>query len=355
MDAGLASTPRRVVVRGPNWLGDLVMAAPAIGAVHQAWPSARVDVAVPAGLAPIVSLLCPRASALPLEGGRTGVGAVLAHAEQVRAGRYDVALLLTNSFGSALAMQRAGVPERWGYRRDARGWLLTRAIAPRTATRISTHHADYYAALVAALGLPRPALEVRATVPDAAREQAVALLRDAGWDGTAPLLACAPGAAYGAAKQWPPAYVAQVVSAWAGDGGTIVIVGAGADRRASSAVRARLATPVAERVLDLTGRTSLLALAGVLATATRVLANDSGAMHVAAALGTPTVAVFGPTREFATAPLGPHRILTHEVWCRPCMLRECPLDHRCMTGVLPGQVLAALKDAGDSPNAAASP
>jgi heptosyltransferase-2 len=99
-----------------------------------------------------------------------------------------------------------------------------------------------------------------------------------------------------------------------------------------------------DAVIDLTGRTSLLALAGVLALAERVLANDSGAMHLAAALGTPTVSVFGPTREWATAPLGPHRILTHEVWCRPCMLRECPLDHRCMTGVTPQRVIAALEE-----------
>lgn len=121
------------------------------------------------------------------------------------------------------------------------------------------------------------------------------------------------------------------------------MVGSVADRTASEAVMA--AVPAASRasVLDLTGRTSLLALAGVLGLATRVLANDSGAMHLAAALGTPTVSVFGPTREWATAPLGPHRILTHEVWCRPCMLRECPLDHRCMTGVSPDRVIDALR------------
>ena len=336
--------PRRVVVRGPNWLGDLVMAAPAMRAVHEAWPDAHVDVAVPAGFAPIVSLLVPRAGVLPLAGGRAGVRQVLGQAGQVRAGHYDLALLFTNSFGSALVMQRAGVPERWGYRRDARGWLLTRAIAPRTARRLTTHHADYYAALVDALGLPRPALAIRATVPDAARDEALRLLRDAGWDGVASLLVCAPGAAYGTAKQWPPASVARVASAWVQEGGVVALVGAGADRGASAAVRAGLDASVATRVIDLTGRTSLLALAGVLASASRVLANDSGAMHVAAALGTPTVAVFGPTREFATAPLGPHRILTHEVWCRPCMLRECPLDHRCMTGVPPERVLAALKE-----------
>ncbi len=339
------NAPRRVVVRGPNWLGDLVMAAPALRVVHDAWPDATVDVAVPAGLAPIVPVLSARAGALPLTPGR-GVRAVLRHADQVRAGGYDLALLLTNSFASALVMQRAGVPERWGYRRDMRARLLTRAIAPRRARRVSTHHADYYAALVEALGVPRPALEVRAEVPSDARAEALVLLREHGWDGAAPLLACAPGAAYGRAKQWPPAHVTEVVERWIADGGAVVLVGAGADRGASAEVKTGLTASARTRLVDLTGRTSLLALVGVLGVASRALANDSGAMHVAAAIGTPTVAVFGPTREYATAPLGPHRILTHEVWCRPCMLRECPLDHRCMTGVLPSRVLDALRDSG---------
>lgn len=341
------STPRRVVVRGPNWLGDLVMAAPAIRAIGDAWPDATVDVAVPAGLAPIVAVLDPRAGVVPLEG-RTGPTVAWRHAAQIAAGHYDHAILFTNSFASALAVRQAGVPERWGYRRDARGALLTRAIRPRAARRMSTHHADDYAALVEALGLPRPALALQAVLPEGARDEAMPLLREAGWDGLAPILACAPGAAYGAAKQWPPRLVARVAEAWIADGGVVVVVGAAADRPAAMAVTSAMTVAgtgtTSARVLDLTARTSLLALAGVLGIASRVLANDSGAMHVAAALGTPTVAVFGPTREWATAPLGPHRILTHDVWCRPCMLRECPLDHRCMTGVAPDRVIAALRD-----------
>ncbi len=332
---------RRVVVRGPNWLGDLVMAAPAIRAVRETWPEAVVDVAGPSAFAPIVPLLVPGVGALPLEG-RAGVRAVRRHTDAVRAGNYDVALLLTNSFASALVMAWAGVPERWGYRRDGRGRLLTRAIRVRDARRDSRHHADYYAALVAALGMPRPALEVQAMLPSQAREEAIALLRASGWDGTARVLACAPGAAYGTAKQWPPRHVAAVASAWIAAGGAVALVGASADVPASAAVVAGVPVERRAAVIDLTARTSLAALAGVLAVASRVLANDSGAMHVAAAFGTPTVAVFGPTREWATAPLGPHHILTHDVWCRPCMLRECPLDHRCMTHVPPSAVVDAL-------------
>jgi heptosyltransferase-2 len=337
------SASRRVLVRGPNWLGDLVMAAPSIRGITDAWPDASVHIAAPAAFAPIVALLDPRATALPLEAGR-GFAAVRRHADQIRAGNYDVAVLLTNSFGSALAVQWGGVPERYGYRRDGRGMLLTRAIRVRDTRRESRHHADYYAALVEAIGLPRPPLQAHVPLPAATRDEAVALLRAGGWDGTSSLLACAPGAAYGAAKQWPPRHVAVVADRWIADGGTVALVGAGADRPASQAVVGGLAVSSRGSVVDLTGHTSLLTLAGVLGVASRVLANDSGAMHLAAVLGTPTVSVFGPTREWATAPLGPHRILTHEVWCRPCMLRECPLDHRCMTGVAPQRVIDALRE-----------
>ena len=349
------SAPRRVVVRGPNWLGDLVMASPAISALADAWPEATIDVAVPAAFAPIVPLLNPRTHALPLEG-RTGLAAVRRHAAQLKAGSYDLGVLLTNSFGSALAMRRAGVPERWGYRRDGRGMLLTRGIRMRDTRRASRHHADYYAALVEACGLPRPTLALHAALPQGAKEEAGALLRAGGWDGSASVLACAPGAAYGTAKQWPPRHVADVASAWIAEGGLVALVGAGADRPAADAVLGGVPESSRGAIVDLTGRTSLLALAGVLGLARRVLANDSGAMHLAAALGTPTVSVFGPTREWATAPIGPHRILTHQVWCRPCMLRECPLDHRCMTGVTPGMVYdASLELLGHSPAGRALP
>jgi len=337
------SVPQRVVVRGPNWLGDLVMAAPAIRAMADTWRETAIHVAVPAAFAPVVPLLHPRVLGLGLEG--RGTRAVTHHAAQLRAGNFDVGLLLTNSFATALALKMAGVPERWGYARDGRSWLLTRAIRPRTVHRQSTHHADYYAALVEAVGLPRPQLEVQAVLPQSVQTDAVALLREGGWDGRTPLLACAPGAAYGTAKQWPPSHVARVVDGWTSDGGVVALVGAPSDKGATSHVLS-MVTPAGEGrgvVIDLTGRTSLVTLAGVLRAATRVLANDSGAMHLAAALGTPTVTVFGPTREESTAPLGPHRILTNEVWCRPCMLRECPLNHRCMTGVAPDAVLAALR------------
>ena len=164
------------------------------------------------------------------------------------------------------------------------------------------------------------------------------------------MIALAPGAAYGTAKRWLPEHFAALVSALVRERGvTCVLVGGPADAGATRLVREAVGTDVQPHVIDLAGATTLRLLAGVLALADVCVSNDSGSMHLAAALGVRVVALFGPTREQETAPLSraasPATVLVHQVWCRPCMLRECPIDHRCMTGLLPGRVLSAVTDA----------
>jgi heptosyltransferase-2 len=164
----------------------------------------------------------------------------------------------------------------------------------------------------------------------------------------------APGAAYGRAKQWPPERFAELAAAlWRTRGLATVVVGAGGDAAASGELREALAhlpggRPASTALVDLVSRTDLATLAAVLERARAVVANDSGAMHLAGAVGTPVVAIFGATNEHHTAPLvasldqPPPRLAIHDVWCRPCMLRECPLGHRCMRGVSAAQVLALI-------------
>jgi heptosyltransferase-2 len=156
----------------------------------------------------------------------------------------------------------------------------------------------------------------------------------------------APGAAYGQAKQWPPVRVAELAARIVRDRDmTCVMVGAGHDRDAARAVDAWLsanAPDVRPRVVDLTSRTTLTELIAVLARADVVVANDSGAMHLAAALGRPVVATFGPTDERASRPLGPNDVLTASAFCRPCHLRDCPIDHRCMKRISADVVFAAV-------------
>ena len=236
------------------------------------------------------------------------------------------AILLPNSFQAAVAAARAGIPERWGYRTDWRGMLLTRAIDRPPA---GLHQVDYYQHLVRALGFPNGPDAPRLEVSPEIRTAAAQVLEQAGWDGRMPLVALAPGAAYGGAKRWPAESFAALARALAGDGLRPVLIGGAADAPGGRAVQAALGDPTL--ALNLIGRTDLPTLAGVLTAARMLVTNDSGAMHLAAALGTPVTAMFGPTDERITAPrpARPSRsaavVLTHPVWCRPCMLRECPL------------------------------
>jgi heptosyltransferase-2 len=156
-----------------------------------------------------------------------------------------------------------------------------------------------------------------------------------------PLVGFAPGAAYGHAKRWPPERVAQVITRLARERGIrAVLVGAGGDREAGRGIESSLPADVS--AVNVIGRTDLRLLMGVISTCRAFVSNDSGAMHLAAALGVPVTAIFGPTNERATAPLGDHDVVLHPVFCRPCMLRECPIDHRCMKRISEEDVYGAV-------------
>jgi heptosyltransferase-2 len=391
----------KILVRAPNWLGDIVMARPAIATIRGRYPDAALTVAGPPAFVPLCAAIPGVDAVLPLPRGNSP-SARRARVDVIKAGSFDLAILLTNSFGTALDVWRAGVPERWGFRADWRGRLLTRAIErprrgkTRTARKpLSSsgvagerananagtsagegagasaaagvaraeglaprgrHHSEYYLALTTALGMTPVREPQPVRVPDEARARARDLLLTAGWDGASPLAAVAPGAAYGYAKRWPPDRFAAVVARLAARGVRPVLVGAAADRESARAVESALATataafddaapagvlPAGGTCLNLVGATDLPALMGLFGQCAVVLSNDSGAMHLASAVGRPVVAVFGPTDDVATAPLGEHIIVRHDVWCRPCLLRECPIDHRCMRGVTPDVVFDAL-------------
>jgi heptosyltransferase-2 len=332
----------RLVIRPPNWLGDAVLALPAMSAVRGQYPDAVITIAA----APAVAALfreetrvrpdrvidLPRAT-------RDAVAALQGEG-------FDAGLLLPNSFRSAWQFRRAGIRERWGFAAAGRGVLLTRRIGRPRGPGVM-HQSDYYRALVRGLDMrcdDDDAPWIRPRGPSV--ERATGLLAERGVPRDAPIVGFAPGAAYGAAKQWPPDRVAEVlariVRAFAV---RAVVVGASHDRAAARAIESWLrahAPDALARTVDLTGRTSLGALVGLMPRVAAFLSNDSGAMHLAAAAGRPVVAVFGPTDERATRPVGDHDLMTEPVFCRPCHLRECPIDHRCMTRVSVDAVFAAL-------------
>ena len=321
-----------LLVVAPNWLGDAVMALPAIADLERHFSANPLTIAA-------------RPSVSSLFGMVPGVAAIVkSDAAAIAETRPAVAVLLPNSFASAWLASRARVPERWGYATDMRRMLLTRAV-PRP--KQAMHQGEYYQHLVRGLGIATGALEPVLTVPSNAVADAERLLTRHGWDEKTPLVVLAPGAAYGKAKQWIPAHVVRLVTALARErGATCALVGSRGDAATTRAIREAAPPECRGRVLDLAGATTLPVLAAVMSRGAVCVSNDSGAMHLAAATGVPVVGIFGPTNEKATSPLAragmATEVVLNPVWCRPCMLRECPIDHRCMTGLDPARVLLAV-------------
>jgi heptosyltransferase-2 len=337
------------VIRSPNWLGDAVMALPALAAVRGALPDAHIAIAAVPAVAPIFEEqtgLAPD-EVVTISNRRREVSLLAA-------GQFDAELLLPNSFRSAWDGRRAGIAQRWGFSTSLRGVLLTRAVSP---PRARVHQSAYYGALAAGLGFDvtdsLPWIRVR----DETARRAAALLGKHGVTSSMRIVGFAPGAAYGHAKRWPPSRVAEVVARVTKERGAVaVLVGADSDRGAGREIESAL--PSGVTVVNLIGRTDLRQLAGVLSRCAGFVSNDSGAMHLAAAVGAPVTAIFGPTDERVTSPLGDHDVLVHPVFCHPCMLRDCPIDHRCMKRISADVVFDALSrrlETGSVPRPDAAP
>ena len=338
----------RIVIIAPNWLGDAVMALPTIADVRRHFADAHLAVAARPAVAPMFSMVqgVDELITLPGGGGLRAITGWQTDARALQASGFDVALLLPNSFATALIAKNAAIAERWGFATDWRGRLLTRAIAkPKGAA----HQSVYYQALTTALGIDAgpPFAEVRPN-PDRTRE----LLIDIGLDPDDRFVVFAPGAAYGRAKQWLPERFAELAALIINERGwSVLMVGSNADRSTCNEILARLPATGTRinRLIDVSGRTDLGMLASLLSRSHAVVANDSGAMHLAGAVGVKVIGVFGATNEHRTSPLRASAtapeptIVTHEVFCRPCLLRECPIDHRCMRGVTAREVYEVLR------------
>jgi len=309
-----------LVVRSPNWLGDAVMALPAVRNLKTLLGDGVLAVATPEKLAALWQA-CPFVDQVIALEKPKSIGAVAA---KLREGKFASAILLPNSLRAALEAWRAGIPQRIGYARGGRGLFLTRTVPVPERNPARLHQKFYYADLAAALGAPvdvsLPILRLPLAAPAEGRTAALC-----------------PGAEYGPAKRWPVENFAAVGQALAERGFKLVILGASNDRP--------LATQLTEQLpgaRNLAGETTLAQFMAELAGAELVVSNDSGAMHVASALGARTVAIFGSTEPALTGPLGPRTaILRHHVPCSPCFLRECPLDFACMTSITPAMVVAA--------------
>jgi heptosyltransferase-2 len=323
------------MVRATNWLGDAVMSLPAIRAIRAVFPHAHLAVVARPWVADLYSRERSIDRVIPYAAVR-GIRARREFAARLRAERFDCAILLQNAFDAALMAWMAGIPERIGYSRDRRGLLLTRAISVPEPGEIPRHERFYYLELLRRAGMMErfPAAdEIRLDGIPEACGAGKAYLHSLGIDG--PTVGVSPGAAYGNAKRWLPERFAEAAARL---GMPVLIFGSQSERGLCGEVAAWLAQAKVP-AHNLAGETSLREFIDLAAACHVFLTNDSGAMHVASALGVPTVTVFGATDETGTGPTGPlARIVREQVECSPCMLRECPIDHRCMTRVTSEQV-----------------
>ena len=325
------SSVSRICVRATNWIGDAVMSLPAIRAIRDIFPHAHIAVLAK----PWVGDLYARETAvhrvIPYEGTRREI------ADRLRRERFDAAILLQNAFNAALVTWMAGIPIRIGYNRDGRGMLLTHAIPRPESGEIPRHERFYYLELLRRAGLLDrfpPCDAIRLEGIEQARAAGRAKLAELGVQGDP--VGISPGAAYGSAKRWPADGFTQVARGFS----PVLLFGSAAERELCESIARNV--PGAR---SLAGQTTLREFIDLAAACRLFLTNDSGAMHLASALGVPTVTVFGATDETTTGPTGPlARIVREHAECAPCLLRECPIDHRCMTRVTPDRVAAVAQE-----------
>ena len=335
----------KLLIRATNWVGDAIIALPALHAVRKRFPQADIAVLALPYVADIYrgQGVADELIGYDRNGQHAGIHGQERLVAELKTQRFDTALLLQNAFDAAWVAWRAGIPERIGYNRDARGVLLTKAIRVPRAGEIPAHEKFYYLELLKRAGwidsLPDVA-EISLNVTEEQALRAEEKLQSFGAERGSVRIAVGAGASYGSAKCWPPERFATAINQLVKERQVqIILFGTPGEAAVSAAIQAGLD----KSALDLTGKTEIAELPALLSRCTAFLGNDSGAMHVASAVGLPVVAVFGPTDPHGTAPVTPRcTIVQEKPYCSPCFLRRCPTDHRCMTALAPERVSAGV-------------
>jgi heptosyltransferase-2 len=331
-----------ILVIGPSWVGDMVMAQGLFRLLKKRHPQSIIDVLAPAWSQPILARM-PEVSTsvvMPIGHGKLNLRERYRLGKSLRAKQYDQAIVLPNSFKSALIPFFANIPKRTGWRGEMR-WLLLNDLR-------YLNKQDYPLMLQRYLALALPANEKvsadfeKPALSFSAQTQAAVLSKLQLAKSQRPILVLCPGAEFGAAKRWPEEHYAAVANAKLAEGWDVWVLGSPKD------------LPVTEKIMQLTqhqcinmtGNTSLEEAIDVLSMATAVVTNDSGLMHVAAGLNKPVVALYGPTSTAFTPPLNETaKVLQLDLACQPCFKRECPLlHHRCMRDLDAGKVLQAISE-----------
>jgi heptosyltransferase-2 len=334
---------KRIVVRGTNWVGDAVMTIPALRELRQLFPEAHLTLAT----RPWAQELFAEADFLDdvLVYDRRGLASVFGQVRAWRARNFDLAVLFQNAFEAALIPALARVPYRIGYATESRSFLLTHPL-PLPEWRSSKHEVFYYLNIVAALerivsGKERrvddyqPDIGMR--LSNQRRSAGADLLASHGVNSDRLVVALCPGSINSRAKRWPAERFAMLADSLIEAGVQAVLIGSAGELEVSN----QMVEQMQHQPIVLTGSTTLSEAVEVLANTDLLITNDTGPAHIAAALGRPTLVIFGPTNPLTTQPFSSNaEVVRHPPDCAPCMLRDCPIDHRCMTAITPEELFS---------------
>jgi heptosyltransferase II len=338
---------KRIIVRGTNWVGDAMMTLPALRELRRLFPDAHITLATRPGTKGLF-IGAEFVDELQIHDGR-GLRSFFQQVRTWRRGRFDLAIVLTNSFASALVAALARIPVRIGYAADGRARLLTHPI-DLPEWRSTRHEIFYYLRIIAELEWlftqQQTFLEIEPdaslVVSDARKNDARYLLQRQGVTEGRPVIALCPGSINSRAKRWPAESYAVLADRCVDTlGAQILLIGSKEELEVSR----RVADRMHNKPILLTGQTDIAEAVAVLSIADMLITNDTGPAHIAAALGRPTLVIFGPTNPLTTRPFSPvGEIIRHPPECAPCMLRDCPIDHRCMTAITPDEVFSRARE-----------
>lgn len=333
----------KIVVRGTNWVGDAVMTIPALRELRRIFPDAQITLYTRTWTKGIFQDVDFIDKLLAFDREKSSFQTVLSQAKVWRKEKFDLAVLFPNSFESALLAKLGKVPNRFGYAKDGRSFLLTNAVKI-PAWKNKRHEVFYYLNLVAEIekkffgtatsleNAPRFELNIS----EKRKAEARKFLAQNGVDLSKKLVIFCAGSANSPAKRWETKSFAKLGDKLKNDlDAEVVLDGAKNEVEISQTV----ATQMRTKPIVLTGKTSLAEGAAILSVADLLVSNDTGSAHISAALGTKTLVIFGPTNPLTTQPLG-SEIIRQDVDCSPCNFRACPIDHRCMTRISADEVFA---------------
>ncbi len=338
----------KILIIGPSWVGDMVMSQSLYTSLKQQHPDAVIDVMAPAWCKPILERMpeVNKAIEMPLGHGEFDFFGRRALGKSFK-GQYDQAYVLPNSAKSALIPWFASIPVRTGWKGEMRYGLLNdlrpnkKSFQYMTERYIALAHPKEQMKNSASLGgletLPRPRLHIDPQIQQQTRDKfALSSIR--------PVIGLCPGAEFGPAKQWPTEHYATVAGKMIEQGYQVWLFGSDKDRQTTQSIQSYLADEQQTHLFDLAGKTSLIEAVDMLACCESVVSNDSGLMHVAAAVGCQVVGVYGSTSPTYTPPLAEKKAIVHtDIECRPCFKRECPLGHlKCLKELSPLRVIDAL-------------